>query len=664
MLSKGRAIFFVLLLTVLWSSARAGQHVILPFEQQPEEIPERLLVKLTNPGHAAAVSLLAAQPAIETIQPTRTARGANTPSPLDSWLVVKAAPGQGNMAWNALQKNPHIQEVHIDERMQSTLLVPNDPHFADQHGLYSPSNRKADIKAPEVWSEYTTDASDIVIAIIDCGIDANHEDLAGNMWDDGDGNHGWDIINNSPAGIASNHGTWVAGIAAAIGNNGIGVSGVAWQAQIMDVRVMEPNGGGCGGFSSDVASGIDYAVANGADVINLSLGGSYASIISNAVENAYNAGVVVVAAAGNDANNTGTSNFSPVCNAKGNHMVIGVGAINASGTPWIVDEESGSNYGGCLDVSAPGTNIRSALTNDTYGQATGTSGSAPFVAGLAALYLTEYKNATPADFLTAVHNTDLFTADDGEDWQEWNTNFKGRLNGQKVMQAGEDAGASSSPTPTPTPTPQPTPAPNLVLVPHINAAFRSVFGRNPNTTEHLYWKERIVRGDRRTMAELLGAMNWQRAAGRTYDANHYFRMTGKHLPAEQSLIPRINEAFRSIFSRNPNSIEHRYWLTRVTQADRRTMEELTSAMSWQRFAGRTFDANHYFRMTGRHLIPPDQQPSLPTLIQQINSFHRQVFGRNPTIAEHQRWMQRVVSGEKSTAASLLGAMQWHRLFGR
>ena len=195
-------------------------------------------------------------------------------------------------------------------------FLPNDPYYKNQWYL-------ARIKALSAWEKISRSPS-ITIAVIDSGIDINHPDLKDNIWintkeipnnnidDDHNGFiddvYGWDFVNNVPdpspkfeegwteSGIA--HGTIIAGIIAATGNNQEGISGVTWEAKIMPLRSLNDQGEG---RMSAVIRAVDYAVHNGADIINLSfVGFTYNQALQEALQRAYEAGVIVVAAAGNE----------------------------------------------------------------------------------------------------------------------------------------------------------------------------------------------------------------------------------------------------------------------------------------------------------------------------------------------------------------------------
>ncbi|RLA93629.1 MAG: hypothetical protein DRG69_06745, partial [Deltaproteobacteria bacterium] len=269
-----------------------------------------------------------------------------------------------------------------------TCVVPNDPDFDLQWPLNQSSDH--DIDAPEAWDIETGNES-IVIAIIDTGVDWDHPDLSANIWNntdeaidgnDTDGNgyvddiRGWDFVNNDNNPMDDNgHGTHCAGIAGAVTNNSIGIAGVCWNCAIMLVKGLNSEGIG---YEDDLANAIIYAADNGADIISMSWG-SYtdSNLIRDAIDYAYNKGVILVAAAGND---NITAKHYPAAYDR----VIAVSATDNSDA-----KASFSNWGSWIDVAAPGVNIYSTYLNDTYTNLSGTSMSCPFVAGLAGLILSK-----------------------------------------------------------------------------------------------------------------------------------------------------------------------------------------------------------------------------------------------------------------------------------
>ena len=295
------------------------------------------------------------------------------------------------------------------ENRQLTV-TPNDPLYPQQ--WYIPA-----VHADAVWDSTEGDTSQ-VIGFLDTGVDWHHPDLADNIWtntaeangvtgvdDDGDGFvddiHGWDFINNDNDPSDDNsHGTHVAGIACAEGNNGIGIAGVNWHARIMPIKVFQSSGRG---DAATISQGINYAVGKGATVISMSFG-SYARSLTMeaALTNAY-AHCVLVAAAGNDGIKIGPGPFTAPFFPAALPYVLGVQAtqqgINQSpggkfGT-YLSDftnyDQDGPVFSGYPDllnyeIKAPGNDIISTVPNGGYRIYSGTSMAAPIVSGAVALY--------------------------------------------------------------------------------------------------------------------------------------------------------------------------------------------------------------------------------------------------------------------------------------
>lgn len=259
------------------------------------------------------------------------------------------------------------------------------------------------INAPEAWARGYT-GQGVVVAVIDTGVDLDHPELVDQLWvnageipgngidDDGNGytddSYGWDFASNDNWPDDGNgHGTHVAGTIAAA-YNGTGPTGVAWGASIMAVRVLGDNGSGT---MSGVAAGIRYAVDNGADIINLSLGGSYSSTILAAMQYAQSRGVLIVAAAGND---YGTVPGYPARFSGSLSNVLSVGAHNSSGGIASFSNDVGTS--GAVQVDAPGVSIFSTYVGGRHTLLSGTSMATPHVAALAALALSANPNLTAA----------------------------------------------------------------------------------------------------------------------------------------------------------------------------------------------------------------------------------------------------------------------------
>jgi subtilisin family serine protease len=325
-----------------------------------------------------------------------------------------------------LMKNPDIIWAEYETIMRF-YYTPDDPRYSQQ--WYHPA-----IHTPQLW-DYIRGDEDLIIGIVDTGTKWNHEDLAANIyvdttilerdnitinWEDGTltgdfgrtndgffGNPiGWDFYINHPPlpenernnpfqGFPNNwHGTHCAGISAAVGNNGIGIAGVAMHAKLLTTKHTPHNV--VSTHCYDGYAGITYLVDHGAVVINCSWGGPGGSGATNTVANyAAAKGVVIVAAAGNDSRSNNLFPHFP----SDHPLVIGVAASNQSG-----NKSDFSNWGSNIDITAPGSNILSTATGgtaenptDTYVSTQGTSMASPVVAGVVALIKHTSPFLTPGD---------------------------------------------------------------------------------------------------------------------------------------------------------------------------------------------------------------------------------------------------------------------------
>jgi thermitase len=272
-----------------------------------------------------------------------------------------------------LESQPDVAYAQPNYRYRALAVPPpDDTFYSSLWGLQDSLAPSPGVDALEAWE--TTRGAGQVIAVVDTGVAAEHPDLAANMWEnpddppgggDQDANgkvddvHGYDFVDDdSNPDDYDFHGTHVAGTAAAVAGNDLGVAGVAPEAEIMAVRVLDGDGSGS---SAGIADGIAYAAQEGADVVNLSLGGPAGGtgdlLMSNAIGVANTHGTVVVAAAGNDGTSNDTTPTTPCTLSQPN--LVCVAAVNQSG-----NRAGFSNYGvNTVDLAAPGTSILSAETD-------------------------------------------------------------------------------------------------------------------------------------------------------------------------------------------------------------------------------------------------------------------------------------------------------------
>ena len=285
-----------------------------------------------------------------------------------------------------LESQPGILSVQPNYRY-TILDQPDDPRYPSQWSLENTGESLSvpvynttttitptagvDMDAPEAW-EIRSDCSSVPIAVIDTGIDLNHEDIKDNLWTDPDtGSHGYDFYSGDlDPSDEHGHGTHVASIIGARGNNGTGMTGVCWKASLMAIRVLGPSGEG---ETTRLVQGIDYAIDHGARIINLSLGtDGNDPLLYDTLARAREAGILVVAAAGNDASDNDSSPTYPASYDLDNLVSVG-----AQGTDGKL--ASFSNYGSqSVDLVAPGRSMvgawaysRSTSWNSFYSTAQG-----------------------------------------------------------------------------------------------------------------------------------------------------------------------------------------------------------------------------------------------------------------------------------------------------
>jgi subtilisin family serine protease len=291
------------------------------------------------------------------------------------------------------QKSGLVEFAEPDYLGHVFSTTPNDPKYLD--GTLWGLDK---ISAPAAW-DVLTSASNIVVAVLDTGVRYTHEDLASNMWvNPNDGSHGWNVIagTNDP-NDDQGHGTSVAGVLGAVGNNGKGVTGVAWQVQIMACKCF--NNFGIGSISS-VITGMDYAKTNGARIINASWGFTNSLALSNAVYSLRDFNIIVVAACGNSATDIDLNPTYPASYHFDNIVTV----ADTTRTDTLA---TASNYGATsVQLAAPGEQIYTTWSpNDSfYVTQSGTSFAAPYVSGALALLLTKFPAETYQQIIARLLN--------------------------------------------------------------------------------------------------------------------------------------------------------------------------------------------------------------------------------------------------------------------
>jgi subtilisin family serine protease len=366
---------------------------------------------------------------------------------------VRVPIGQECVALRALRRERGVAFAELDYAVQVTdAVVPNDPGWPEQWG-------PAKIEAPSAW-DITTGTSDVVVAVLDTGAKLNHEDLTDNLWtnpgeipdngidDDVNGKvddfwgwhffHEWAWDGTQYTYLAgednrvddhNGHGTHATGIAGAALNNRVGIAGMAGGSRLMVVKVLDQYGNG---WYSDLAQGIAYAVDNGADVINLSVGGRFPSdTLKHAVNYARDHGVLIVAAAGNV---DPQDDYNAVLYPAAYENVLAVAATNQG------DARAGfSNHGPEVDVGAPGQDIYSTWYISEYLFESGTSMAAPHVSGLAALLWSTRPDLTVARVTEIITST---AADvNGDTYPSWDEYLGwGRIGAGRAVSAATRSG--------------------------------------------------------------------------------------------------------------------------------------------------------------------------------------------------------------------------------
>jgi subtilisin family serine protease len=375
------------------------------------------------------------------------------------------------------KKDNNIEDADLNYIIKAQA-IPNDALYTKQWALNNINN--TDINAPEAW-DIQHDASNVLVAVIDTGVDYNHPDLAANMWrnpgeianngidDDNNGyvddvygikhlideypSNGDDSVSSGNPMDDNGHGTHVAGTIGAVGNNGIGVAGIAWNVKIMAIKILDERGSGS---TSAAIAGINYAISKGAHIMNNSWGGGgYSAALQDAIKAARDAGIIFVGAAGNEESNTDIDPFYPA-----GYKVDNI--VSVASTTVDNRMSSFSKYGnGSVDIAAPGGSAESGENRDPhkdivstwyipalpnpedelsedlddpyygtpYRVRAGTSMAAPHISGALALLKAKFPSENYLQLLNRLYSsTDPMSALVGK------CRTEGRLNLQKLLQ--------------------------------------------------------------------------------------------------------------------------------------------------------------------------------------------------------------------------------------
>ncbi|MCC6175288.1 MAG: S8 family serine peptidase [Chloroflexi bacterium] len=377
-------------------------------------------------------------------------------------LVLGVPVGAEDSTISRLLSDPRVASAERSALLRAQT-TPDDPIYPE----FQWSLRK--IGMERVW-EVTTGAPTVVVAVLDTGVDATHPDLVGNLLT------GYDYVNDDPdPADDSSHGTYIAGVIAAIGDNDEGIAGLAWQTKILPVKVLDDEGLGP---DAAVSKGMIYAVENRAKIINLSSGTTQPSrVLEEAVRFAERRGVLVVAAAGNSGDKENETIY-PAAYAP----VVAVAATDEKDNP-----ASFSQRQPYVTISAPGVEIPGpawrGAGKGAYILSSGTSAAAAHVSGLAALMLSVSPGLTPADARSLIYKT----AEPPDSRNRGAFLGAGRIDAARAVGSLRPLGPVVRPTPQPTATPRTPGVPGLPQPPRLILPTLRPLPQKPLTAEPTTW---------------------------------------------------------------------------------------------------------------------------------------------------------------------------------
>lgn len=444
-------------------NSKSSKEQLLDYHQSHfdefEHVTDQLIVKFSagvdlsrgilisdDPALASAVSDLAVEKADRLfVKDAASHKQQRDAFGLDRFFVLHFKPGTDLKAAMKTFASLAVVEMVEPNYIAHETTVPNDPYYSQQWALnntgqavqYGSGNPVGtpgvDLGLEQAWN-MTTGSSDVVVSILDGGVDLTHPEFAGRLV------AGYDFVfddNDPMPGDGNAHGTACAGIVAASGNNNLGVAGIAWGVSIMPVKVMH---GGSGSYT-DIASGITWSANNYADILSMSLSGEgYSYTLETAVNFAYGLGCAIFASAGNNNEDLTPNPRSPAVFVN----TICVGALspcNERKSPSSCDGESwwGSNFGSDMDFMAPGTRNYTTDISGTGGYSVGdyapffngTSSACPHAAGVAALIKSFSPGISNSELRTLMQNTCVDMGTPGKDDQ---TGY-GRINAYNALMA-------------------------------------------------------------------------------------------------------------------------------------------------------------------------------------------------------------------------------------
>ena len=456
--SEARRVYVAMAMLVLLPlSALAGGSNFPTSEQLSEVTLGELLIRVTPEGDAeakrvhenSAIRVFHSEMGVQSFSRVfpHVANPAANPNLERIYLLRFSTSSNLDALKEAYSSHPLIEAVEFNYLRQTLAseIVPNDPRYKEQWNLPL-------IDMPRAWA-IEKGSPDVIIAIVDGGIDYTHQDLAAKIWrntgeipdndidDDKNGYiddiRGWDftdapnvaaegdsVVGDNDPIDESGHGTHVAGIAAADVDNRLGVAGVAWNCTLMPLRAGASNGAGTNLQDDDSSAAIVYAVDNGSRIVNMSWGSSRNSfVIRDAIDYAYARGALLVAAAGNERSR---DTIYPA----GYRKVIAVAATDQNKQRFYQ-----SNFGASIDIGAPGNVILSTQIGNRYRQLTGTSMATPHVSGVAALILSKRPNLTHEEARQIITTTTDSTLESPELVDAGNLNAAKALMASGSMQA-------------------------------------------------------------------------------------------------------------------------------------------------------------------------------------------------------------------------------------